>query len=95
MYIQFNFEWDENKRISNLEKHGVDFIDAAEFWSSPMVVIDDQRYQYGENRYIALGLLKKRVVVCAYTVRQNSVIRIISFRKANDREVKFYEKTKA
>ena len=92
MYIQLIFEWDENKRLSNLEKHGLDFFDAAELWSFPMMICEDQRYQYGENRYIALGLLEKRVVVCAYTTRDNNIIRIISFRKANSREVQRYEK---
>ncbi|OGT26534.1 MAG: hypothetical protein A3I77_06735 [Gammaproteobacteria bacterium RIFCSPLOWO2_02_FULL_42_14] len=87
-----NFEWDDNKRMMNLEKHGLDFFDAHELWDSPMLVADDQRYHYGENRFIALGLLKNHVVVCAYTIRENETIRVISFRKANSREVKHYEK---
>ncbi len=86
------FEWDENKRISNLEKHGIDFFDAHEIWDSLMLVADDLRFNYGENRFIALGSLKNRIVACAYTTRKNKIIRIISLRKANSREVKYYEK---
>jgi len=84
------FEWDENKRISNLEKHGLDFLDAYVLWDDVMVVVPDSRYEYGEGRYIALGKFYKRIVVCAYTLRGES-IRIISLRKANAREVKYYE----
>lgn len=86
------FEWDTLKQMTNLDKHGLDFFDAHERWESPMLVAIDQRYHYGENRFIALGVLKKRVVVCAYTTRENKTIRIISFRKANSREIKQYEK---
>jgi len=88
-----NFEWDENKRIFNIEKHALDFADAFELWSLPMVQLEDRRFNYEENRFIALGLLKNRVVVCVYTIRESAVIRIISFRKANSREVRYYEQT--
>lgn len=85
------FEWDENKRIQNVEKHGLDFLDAHELWDAPMLIARDDRYDYGENRFIALGSLRDRIVVCAYTEREKTVC-IISFRKANSREVKQYEK---
>ncbi|EKD92405.1 MAG: hypothetical protein ACD_29C00023G0001 [uncultured bacterium] len=85
------FEWNENKRIINLEKHGIDFIDAYKLWLSIMAIAEDKRYDYSESRFIALGLLKNRVVVCAYTTRGNDTIRIISLRKANKREIKRYE----
>lgn len=88
-----NYEWDDRKRTGNLEKHGLDFIDAHELWSQPMVIAEDHRYSYGEHRFIALGLLKNRVVVCAYTNRWNETVRVISFRKANSREAKQYEQT--
>ncbi len=85
------FEWDEAKRIQAIEKHGVDFADAPFLWSSPMVVAGDNRKDYGEPRFIALGKLKGRVMVVVYTYRGAGVVRIISFRKANSREVKAYE----
>ena len=86
-----NFEWDENKRITNLKKHGVDFVAASRLWNSPMLVVEDTRSNYQEQRWLGMGLLEKRVMIIVYTKRRNT-IRIISFRKANKREVKYYEK---
>ncbi len=86
-----NFEWDEHKRITNLKKHGVDFVAASRLWDSPMLVVEDTRSNYQEPRWIGMGLLEKRMMIIVYTKRRNT-IRIISFRKANKREVKYYEK---
>ncbi len=66
--MRMEYEWDENKRITNLEKHGVDFVDAWEMFSLPMLVLADKRFNYGEYRYIGMGAIKKRTVVCAYTL---------------------------
>jgi len=85
------FEWDDAKRTSTMEKHGVDFADAPLLWSSPMVVSQDNRKDYGEPRFVALGALNGRVMVVVYTQRGSGLVRIISFRKANSREVKVYE----
>lgn len=84
------YEWDENKRIWTLLKHGVDFIDAEKFqWNSAKVTIDD-RHAYDEERYVAIGFIGDRLHVMAFTLRDDS-IRIISLRKANKREVNNYE----
>ncbi|AIA56824.1 hypothetical protein Acaty_2p0010 (plasmid) [Acidithiobacillus caldus ATCC 51756] len=56
-----------------------------------MVVAQDNRKDYGEPRFVALGALNGRVMVVVYTQRGSGVVRIISFRKANSREVKVYE----
>ena len=85
------FEWDEKKRLSNLYKHCLDFIDACDLWNSPMVIAEDTRKPYPEIRYIALGIINNRHVVCAFTTREKA-IRISSLRKANTRETKSYEK---
>ncbi len=84
------FEWDENKRLRNLEKHGVDFVTAYRLWEAPMVVVQDTRFNYGEPRWIGVGRLEGRVMVVAFTKRAET-IRLISYRKANQREVIFYE----
>lgn len=42
------FEWDENKRIKNLEKHGLDFLDAHELWDAPMLIASDDRPLWGK-----------------------------------------------
>ena len=52
-------------------------------------VIPDDRKDYGEDHYILLGLLRERIVVIVFTIRDD-VIRIISMRKANKRERKRY-----
>lgn len=85
-----HYEWDENKRVSNLEKHGIDFRDAARVFDSDVICFEDNRQNYGEKRYIALGIIEGRLVVTAYTWRNRNV-RILSMRKANARERRLYE----
>jgi uncharacterized DUF497 family protein/uncharacterized protein (DUF4415 family) len=85
---------DKRKRLSNLEKHRVDFRDAYQVWGCPMIILEDKRWVYNEKRWTALGLLNKRVMNVVYTKRLFNMIRIISFRKGNQREVKQYENSK-
>ena len=47
------FEWDENKRQSNLSKHGIDFVDAAKIFNRPVLERVDNRYDYEETRIVA------------------------------------------
>lgn len=70
------FEWDENKRLSNISKHGIDFVDATVVFEGETVTVEDDRFIYGEVRFITLGLLESRVVVVVHTERENR-IRII------------------
>lgn len=79
------FEWDEAKRESNLLKHGIDFIDVERLFAGETVTILDDRFDYGEERFITLGLLDERVVVVAHTETKD-VIRLISARKATRNE---------
>ena len=60
------FEWDEAKRLINLEKHGVDFVDASKMWNGPMLVAEDARREYGESRYVGAGRIEGRVMVVVY-----------------------------
>ncbi|WP_417908784.1 BrnT family toxin [Candidatus Electronema sp. PJ] len=83
------YEWDEKKCRQNVEKHGIDFADVVYFdWHSALEIEDD-RSNYGEKRIRAFGLLHNRLVVLVYTQR-NSRIRLISLRKANQREETAY-----
>jgi len=87
------YEWDNHKKIANKIKHGVDFESASDFeWDSALEALDT-RETYGEERWIAIGLISKRLHVLIYTFRGNN-IRLISLRKANDREVTFYEENR-
>lgn len=84
------FEWDKNKRTSNLEKHGIDFEEAKSFFDSNPLCFRDNRKNYGEKRFIAFGKIENRLIITAYTQRKDK-IRIISMRKANARERRLYE----
>jgi len=84
-----SYEWDERKRRSNVKKHGIDFIDVPKLFESDVVLIPDERFDYGEPRFIAIGILKNLVVVVAYTERDEN-IRIISARKATKNEQIYY-----
>ncbi len=83
------FEWDEDKRQSNLSKHGIDFVRAAGIFNSPILEKEDNRYDYGESRFIALGETNGIVLFVVYTMR-GSVYRIISARRATKREQRQY-----
>lgn len=76
------FEWDEQKRRSNILKHGFDFRDAWKVFNFPMLVALDDRQDYGEDRWIGIGMLETRVVVVVFTERSENTIRIISMMKA-------------
>jgi uncharacterized DUF497 family protein len=79
------FSWDEAKRRSNLQKHGIDFIDAEYVFEGPTFTYEDDRFAYGEQRFVTLGLLKDIPVSIVHT-ETNEEIRIISFRKATKPE---------
>ena len=83
------FEWDEAKRLANLRKHGIDFIDVPGVFDGGIVTVEDDRFSYGERRFITLGLLQGRVVVIVHT-EQEDCIRIISARKATKYEQRTY-----
>jgi hypothetical protein len=83
------FEWDEDKRLSNLVKHGVDFRRAVQVFGGRIVELPDRRRDYGEMRIRCLGEIEGRVYVVVYTGR-GSTRRLISVRKANAREQRTY-----
>ncbi|HHP7231765.1 MAG TPA: BrnT family toxin [Xenococcaceae cyanobacterium] len=86
------FEWDENKRQSNLSKHGIDFVDAAKIFNRPVLERVDNRYDYEETRIVALGEVNGVVLFVVYTWR-GEVRRIISARRATKRERNKYYQT--
>ena len=79
------FTWHAAKRESNLRDHGLDFVDASEVFAGATFTYRDDRFDYGEERFVTLGLLRGIVVsiVHAETPRR---IHIISFRKATKHE---------
>lgn len=81
--------WDEAKRGANLRKHGLDFADAEQVFTGITYTIEDRRFDYGERRFITLGLLRDTVIVMAHTEARRT-IRIISMRKATGNEEVLY-----
>jgi len=84
------YEWDEGKRKTNLEKHGIDFSAIHLFGWECATIFADQRIDYDEPRMVAYGSINGRLVVVVYTIRGDETIRVISMRKANKREVSKY-----
>lgn len=87
------FEWDEAKNAVNIEKHGIDFNNGHELFENNRLVFPDDRKDYGESRFVTVGYIKNRMVIAIYTQRASESIRIISLRKANNREKERFEKT--
>ena len=79
------FTWSERKRAINLREHGLDFVDAPRIFEGLTFTYEDDRFAYGEQRFITLGLLAGVPVSVAHT-ESDDEIRIISFRKATGRE---------
>ena len=85
------FEWDPQKNETNLVNHGLDFEDTPSIFRLPLRISLDRRDDYGEDRFIELGLLDGRVIVVVFTEPSTTTIRIISLRKALPYERKVYE----
>ena len=84
------FEWDDRKAAANLARHGVSFETARRAFEDALVVeIDDRRGNYGEERYLALGMVRDRLLAVAYWLRGER-IRIISARPAEPFERRLY-----
>lgn len=81
--------FDPVKRLLTLEQRGLDFSDAGQVFDGPHLTIEDDRIDYRETRYFTVGFLNERLVVLVWTPRGDDQ-RIISMRKANDREQKAY-----
>jgi len=77
------FDWDESKRESNIERHGIDFRDLARFFDRPLLARRSDRA--GEIRWQAVGILDERVISVVYTERSEAC-RVISARRARRKE---------
>ncbi|MBE5869378.1 MAG: BrnT family toxin [Lachnospiraceae bacterium] len=87
------FEWDENKNNINKQKHSISFEEAKTvFYDELALIIDDPDHSEQENRFIILGQSSsaKLLVVCHCYRESDTVIRIISARKATKSETSQY-----
>ncbi|HEX5231025.1 MAG TPA: BrnT family toxin [Bradyrhizobium sp.] len=82
--------FDPVKRDHTLAERGLDFADAQQVFAGPLVENPDDRFDYGEERFITVGYLNGRMVVVVWTSRGEDR-HIISMRKANDRERRKYQ----
>jgi uncharacterized DUF497 family protein len=87
---ELHFEWDEDKAAQNVGKHGVSFLTAAEMFANEIIERIDDREDYGELRFIALGRVETEIFRVAYTWRGEKIIRIISAQKASRYEREAY-----
>ncbi len=85
-------DFDPVKSSKNASERGLPFDAVAEFIWETALVKADERFSYPESRFAALGYVDVRLHVVCFTPTQDG-IRVISFRKANQREVARYEKT--
>ena len=92
--MELEFEWDEDKAGANLAKHRVSFLTAAEIFANEILERIDDREDYREVRFIALGRVDSEVYRVVFTWRGENLIQIISAQKASrdEREI-FYSAT--
>lgn len=81
--------FDPAKDVVNQAKHGVSLALAEVLFAGPHVSMSDDRFDYGEVRQVAFGYIQDRLFVCVYADRETER-RVISLRKANQREVNCY-----
>lgn len=84
------FEWDEAKARINLEKHKVSFLTASAIFLNARLERIDDREDYGEVRWIALGRVEDAVYRVVYSWRDENLIRLISAQKASKDERRIY-----
>ena len=83
-------EFDRAKREATFIHRGLDMVRAGEVFAGNTITVEDDRMEYGEKRFITVGLLEERMIVLVWTPR-GEARRIISMRKANAREQKIYQ----
>jgi uncharacterized DUF497 family protein len=83
------FEWDVAKRLANIKRHGFDFLAVERVFLGAAFTFLDDRFDYGETRFLTLGILNGTVVAVAHT-ESDEITRIISFRKASKNEENIY-----
>lgn len=88
--MDLEFEWDEEKAKVNLAKHCVSFLTAAAIFANEILERIDDRQDYGEIRWIALGRVDTEVYRVVFTWRDENLIRIISAQKASRDEREIY-----
>ena len=84
-----HFTWHESKRQVTLQRRGLDFAQAEQVFVGPTFTFEDDREEYGEQRWVTLGLLNGIVLVIVHTENVDE-IRVISMRKAEKDEQRLF-----
>ncbi len=84
-----DFTWDPHKASQNLAKHGVALADAVLIFDGFVTTVEDAREDYGEQRFISMGLLGAQVLVVVHVIEEDR-LHLISARKAEKYEARFY-----
>ena len=84
-----DFTWDSRKAAQNVAKHGVVLADAALIFDGFVTTVEDTREDYGEQRFVSMGLFGTQVLVVVHVIEEDS-IHLISARKAEKYEARFY-----
>jgi len=85
----YHFEYHEEKSHSNLEKHGIDFIESQKLWNDPDILEVETNFEI-ESRFVVIGKIDQKHWSAVITYREDK-IRIISVRRSRESEVKLYE----
>ncbi len=85
------FEWDDEKLQQNLQKHGVDLLYAALIFEGPVLTKPDTRRDYGERRYISLGLIDAAPYIVVHTERDGATRLISAWQGGRKDHVKYKE----
>ncbi|HEY9040643.1 MAG TPA: BrnT family toxin [Rheinheimera sp.] len=85
----YRFEFDDKKSLANLEKHGIDFVDAQQLWADPDLIEIDAR-STDEPRSLVIGVIEGKIWSAVITYR-SEIIRIISVRRSRKAEIEIYE----
>ena len=87
------FEWDDEKAVDNLERHGVTFGEATEVFYDPNALEGyDAHHSTSEERFFIIGLSSRRLLYVVYAERHDDVVRIVSARRAVKSEQEIYER---
>lgn len=81
--------YDETKRQTNLRKHGLDFVGCEAIFEGPVIIQEDAREAYGEQRMNVIGFLRGEVVHMTYTERGTD-LHVISLRRATRHEIQYF-----
>ena len=92
--LSMDFEWDEEKNLFNIEKHGISFETAKRIFERPVFTWKDTRHDYRERRELSLGTIEEEVLLTVVHTDRENAIRMISARVASQRERRIFDDAK-